>query len=116
MISPSSPRATEGENQGVRIVRRALEEPLRQIATNAGLEGAVVIEEVLTRKGSYGYNAQTEEYGDLVQMGVIDPTKVVRTALENASSIASLLLTTEALVTEEDEEDEAPAGGHGHQH
>ena len=106
----------DGESQGVRIVRRALEEPLRQISDNAGLEGAVVVEEVLTKKGSYGYNAQTEEYGDLVQMGVIDPTKVVRTALENASSIAALLLTTEALVTEEDEDEEAPAGGHGHPH
>ena len=109
--------SNEGEIQGVRIVRRALEEPLRQIASNAGLEGAVVIEEVLSKKGSYGYNAQTEEYGDLVQMGVIDPTKVVRTALGNASSIAALLLTTEALVTEEDEDDDGPAGGgHGHSH
>ncbi|MFH1566978.1 MAG: chaperonin GroEL [Gemmatimonadota bacterium] len=108
--------ANEGETQGIRIVRRALEEPLRQIAVNAGQEGAVVIEEVLSKKGSYGYNAQTEEYGDLVQMGVIDPTKVVRTALANASSIASLLLTTEALVTEEPEEKKADAGQHHHHH
>ena len=108
---------TDGETQGIRIVRRALEEPLRQIASNAGMEGAVVVEEVQSKKGSYGYNAQTEEYGDLVQMGVIDPTKVVRTALGNAASIASLLLTTEALVTEEDEDDDdSAAGGHSHHH
>ena len=110
--------AGEGEDIGVGIVRRALEEPMRQIADNAGQEGAVVVEEVRSKKGTYGYNAATEEYGDLVQMGVVDPTKVVRTALENAASIAGLLLTTEALVTEEEEEEEpAPAaGGHGHHH
>ena len=106
-----------GEDVGVGIVRRALEEPMRQIADNAGQEGAVVVEEVRSKKGAYGYNAASEEYGDLVEMGVVDPTKVVRTALENAASIAGLLLTTEALVTEEEEEEEpAPAGGHGHHH
>jgi len=106
----------EGEAVGVRIVRQALEEPLRQISANAGKEGPVVAEEVASKKGSYGYNAQTEEYGDLVQMGVIDPTKVVRSALSNAASIAALLLTTEALVTEEPEDEpEAPAApGHHH--
>ncbi len=110
--------ASEGENVGVSIVRRALEEPMRQIADNAGQEGAVVVEEVRSKRGAYGYNAATEEYGDLLEMGVVDPTKVVRTALENAASIAGLLLTTEALVTEEEEEEEpAPAaGGHGHHH
>ena len=109
---------TEGENTGVRIVRRALEEPMRQIADNAGHEGAVVVAEVAGREGAYGFNAQSEEYGDLVSMGVIDPTKVVRTALSNAASIATLLLTTDALVAEEpEEEEEAPAGhGHGHMH
>ena len=109
---------TEGENTGVRIVRRALEEPMRQIADNAGHEGAVVVAEVAGREGAYGFNAQSEEYGDLVSMGVIDPTKVVRTALSNAASIATLLLTTDALVAEEpEEEEEAPAGhGHGHAH
>ena len=108
---------TEGESVGVGIVRRALEEPMRQIADNAGQEGAVVVEEVRSKRGPYGYNAATEEYGDLIEMGVVDPTKVVRTALENAASIAGLLLTTEALVTEEEEEEEpAPAGGHGHPH
>ena len=109
---------SEDEAMGVRIVRRALEEPLRQIAGNSGQEGAIVVEEVRSRKGSYGYNAHSEEYGDLIQMGVIDPTKVVKTALSNAASIASLLLTTEALVAEEPEEEApaSPAGGHGHPH
>jgi chaperonin GroEL len=106
----------DGENAGIRIVRRALEEPLRQIADNAGHEGAVVVENVASKKGNHGFNARSEDYGDLVKMGVIDPTKVVRTALSNAASIAGLLLTTDALVTEEEEEDEAPAGGHGHHH
>ncbi len=105
----------EGEDVGVKIIRRALEEPLRQIALNAGVEGAVVIESVASNSGSYGFNAQTEEYGDMVKMGVIDPTKVVRTALSNAASIAGLLLTTDAMVTEEEEEKE-PAAGHGHAH
>jgi chaperonin GroEL len=110
--------ASEDETMGIRIVRRSLEEPLRQIAANAGQEGAVVVEEVRSKKGSYGFNAQTEEYGDLIQMGVIDPTKVVRTALGNAASIAALLLTTEALVTDEKEDDEPAAapGGHHHHH
>ena len=107
---------TEGENTGVRIVRRALEEPMRQIADNAGYEGAVVVAEVASQEGAYGFNAQSEEYGDLVSMGVIDPTKVVRTALSNAASIATLLLTTDALVAEEPEEEEEAAAGHGHAH
>ena len=107
---------TEGETTGVRIVRRALEEPMRQIADNAGHEGAVVVAEVADEEGAYGFNAQTEEYGDLVSMGVIDPTKVVRTALSNAASIATLLLTTDALVAEEPEEEEEAATGHGHGH
>ena len=107
---------TEGETTGVRIVRRALEEPMRQIADNAGHEGAVVVAEVASKEGAYGFNAQSEEYGDLVSMGVIDPTKVVRTALSNAASIATLLLTTDALVAEEPEEEEEAAAGHGHGH
>ena len=107
---------TEGENTGVRIVRRALEEPMRQIADNAGHEGAVIVAEVASKEGAYGFNAQSEEYGDLVSMGVIDPTKVVRTALSNAASIATLLLTTDALVAEEPEEEEEAAAGHGHGH
>ena len=107
---------TEGETTGVRIVRRALEEPMRQIADNAGHEGAVIVAEVADKEGAYGFNARSEEYGDLVAMGVIDPTKVVRTALSNAASIATLLLTTDALVAEEPEEEEEAAAGHGHAH
>jgi len=85
---------------GVAIVRRAIEEPLRQIAQNAGAEGAVVVGRVHEGKGGFGYNAATEEYGDLLEQGVIDPVKVVRTALQNAASVAALLLTTEALVAQ----------------
>ncbi len=105
-----------GEQAGVSIVRRALEEPLRQIATNAGLEGAIVIGKVRDSKdANFGYDAASEEYCDLVKAGVIDPTMVTRTALQNASSISSLLLTTEALITEIPEDDPAPApGGHAH--
>ena len=108
--------STEGETMGVNLVRRSLEEPLRQIASNAGFEGAVVVEGVLAKKGNYGFNAATEEYGDMVAMGIIDPAKVVRSALSNAASIASLLLTTEALVTEEKEDKKEAAPGHGHHH
>ncbi len=107
---------TDGENAGIKIVRRALEEPLRQISNNSGFEGAVVVENVASKKGAYGFNARTEEYGDLVKMGVIDPTKVVRTALSNSASIAGLLLTTDALVTEEKDEDEGAGNDHGHHH
>jgi chaperonin GroEL len=100
----------EDENIGVQILRRALEHPIRQIAQNAGVEGSIVVDKVRNGKGGFGYNAQSDEYEDLVKAGVIDPTKVVRTALQNASSIASLLLTTEAVVTEIPEEAPAPAG------
>jgi chaperonin GroEL len=106
---------TDGETAGIKIVRRALEEPLRQISGNAGFEGAVVVESVASKKGSYGFNARSEEYGDMVKMGVIDPTKVVRTALSNAASIAGLLLTTDALITDEEEEEEE-GHSHGHHH
>ena len=106
---------TDGETAGIKIVRRALEEPLRQIAGNAGFEGAVVVESVASKKGSYGFNARSEEYGDMVKMGVIDPTKVVRTALSNAASIAGLLLTTDALITDEEEE-KNEGQNHGHHH
>jgi chaperonin GroEL len=95
---------------GVAIVRKALEEPLRQIVSNAGLEGAVVIQKVLEGEGDFGYNARTEQYEKLYDSGVIDPTKVVRTALENAASISGLLLTTECIITEEPEEKNAAAG------
>ena len=102
------------EQGGVAIVRRALEAPIRQIAINAGLEGAIVVGKVRESSDSnYGFNAETEQFEDLVAAGVIDPTMVARTALQNAASIASLLLTTEALVTELPEEEKPPAGG-GH--
>jgi chaperonin GroEL len=102
----------EEERFGVTIVRRALEEPLRQIAGNAGKEGAVVINRVVSEKSeSFGYNAATDEYEDLVKAGVIDPAKVTRTALQNAASIAGLMLTTEALITELPEEKKAGAPG-----
>ncbi len=106
----------EGDEQiGVNIVKRALQEPMRQIVENAGEEGAVVLGKVLDNKDSnYGFNALTNEYEDLVKAGVLDPTKVVRTALTNAGSIASLMLTTEALVAEIPEKKEAPMGGGGH--
>jgi chaperonin GroEL len=104
-------KAKGDEAVGVSIVKRALEEPLRQIAANAGQEGAVVVGKVREMKGDEGFNALTDEYEDLVDAGVIDPTKVVRSALQNAASIASLLLTTEATVYEIHEEGEkAPAG------
>ena len=100
------------EQIGVNIVKRALEEPLRQIVQNAGKEGAVVVERVRSDKNdSFGFNAQTEEYEDLVKAGVIDPAKVTRTALQNAASIAGLMLTTEAMVAEIPEEDKAPMPG-----
>ncbi len=99
----------EGDEQiGCNIVRRALEEPLRQIAQNAGVEGAVIVSRVAAETGNNGYNAASDSYGDLVDAGVIDPAKVTRTALQNAASIAGLLLTTEALVADIPEEDKAP--------
>jgi chaperonin GroEL len=106
----------KGENPdqavGVKIIARALEAPLRQIAENAGVDGAVVAGKVReSKKASFGFNAQTEEYGDLFAFGVIDPAKVVRTALEDASSIAGLLITTEAMVADKPEKAGAPAGG-----
>ncbi len=99
----------ENEDQkiGVQIVQRALEEPLRQIAENAGWEGSIVVQRVKEGEGDFGFNAQTEEYGNLLQQGVIDPTKVTRTALENAASVAGLLLTTEAVVAEKPEKEKA---------
>jgi chaperonin GroEL len=103
------------EQIGVNIVKRALQEPLRQIVENAGQEGAVVLGKVLdSKETNYGFNALTDEYEDLVKAGVLDPTKVVRTALTNAGSIAALMLTTEALVAEIPEKKEAPMGGGGH--
>ena len=98
---------------GAQIVRRAIEHPLRQLCFNAGVEGAVIVGNVLAGKGAYGYNVATGEYEDLVKAGVVDPTKVTRTALQNAASIAGLLLTTEAIITEIPDKKEAPAPGGG---
>ncbi|MCW5934944.1 MAG: chaperonin GroEL [Fimbriimonadia bacterium] len=103
----------QDERTGVAIVRRALEEPLRQIAQNAGLEGSVVVEKVKSLPKGHGLNAHTGEYGDMMKAGVIDPAKVTRTALENAASIASLVLTTEALVAEKPEKKPAAPAGPG---
>ncbi|MAQ13247.1 MAG: chaperonin GroEL [Sandaracinus sp.] len=105
--------STDDQAVGVRILSRAIEEPLRQISANAGLEGSIVVNEVKNAKGSNGFNARTETYEDLVKAGVIDPTKVVRSALQNAASVAGLMLTTEALVAELPKEDK---GGDGHGH
>src|SRR2546421_697847 len=106
-----------GENPdqeaGIKIIRRALEEPLRMIVANAGAEPSVVMNKIMEGKGNFGFNAQTEQFGDLVEMGVLDPTKVSRTALQNAASVAGLLLTTEAMVAELVEE-KKNAGGHAH--
>ncbi len=93
---------------GVKIIKRALEEPIRQIADNAGREGSIVVEKVKEMEQDMGFNALTENYEDLVKSGVLDPTKVVRIALQNASSIAGLLLTTEGLVSEIPEEEKGP--------
>jgi chaperonin GroEL len=99
----------------VNIVKRAIQEPLRQIAENAGEEGAIVLGKINDSKdANFGYNALTGEYEDLVKAGVLDPTKVVRTALQNAGSIASLMLTTEALISEIPEEKKSAPMGGGH--
>jgi chaperonin GroEL len=100
--------ANEDQKIGVEIIRRALEEPIRQIVNNAGLDGAVVLNKVMEGKDDYGFNANTEIYENLIKAGVIDPTKVARTALENAASVAGLLITTEATIVEKPEEKKPP--------
>lgn len=105
--------SNEDENIGIRIVKAALETPLRQIATNAGLEGSVVVNNVREKGRGFGFNAVTEEYVELIGAGVVDPVKVTRSALQNAASIASLILTTEVLATEIKEKNPAPVGGGG---
>src|SRR5207253_1999531 len=100
------------QDAGIKIVLRALEEPMRQIVANSGDEPSVVVNKVVEKNGNFGFNAQTGEYGDLVAMGVVDPTKVARFALQNASSVASLMLTTEAMIAELPK-DEKPMGGGG---
>src|SRR5207248_6379322 len=101
--------ANDDQDAGIRIVLRAMEEPLRQIVANSGAEPSVVLNKVVEGKDNYGYNAQTAEFGDLVQLGIIDPTKVVRFALQNAASVAGLVLTTAAMVAERSDEDKAAA-------
>ena len=103
----------ENEDQriGIQIIRRSLEAPLRTIANNAGLEGSIVVQKVKEGKGNFGFNARTEEYGDLIEQGVIDPTKVTRTALQNAASVSALLLTTESLIADKPEENAGASAG-----
>jgi chaperonin GroEL len=106
--------SNDEQKAGVNIIRRACEEPIRQIAGNAGLDGAIVLDRVLADKSpAWGFNAQTETYGDLLKDGVIDPVKVVRCALENAASVASLMLTTETMIAEAPKKDDKGGGGHG---
>ena len=108
---------TDGADEavGVQIVKKSLEAPIRQLVENAGIEGALVLQEIKNGKGNYGYNVATGKYGDLVKDGVLDPAKVTRCALQNAASIAGLLLTTECMITEIPEESKpASMGGGGH--
>jgi chaperonin GroEL len=107
--------ANDDQNVGINILRRAIEEPLRMIVANAGGDASVVLNAVVKGKGAYGFNAATGEYGDMIEAGIIDPTKVTRLALQNAASVAGLLLTTEAMVAEQPKEEAAPPmGGHDH--
>ena len=119
LIRASAPlanmRVSDDEKVGVRIIQKALEEPLRWIAQNAGLEGSVVLDKVKSGKGNFGLNAATEEYEDLVKAGIVDPTKVVRTALQNAASVAGMMITTEAMIADKPEKKkDAPAMPHDH--
>ena len=98
----------EDQNVGIKILKRAVEEPLRQIVQNAGGDASVVLNAVMKGKGNYGFNAQTGEYGDMIEEGILDPTKVTRYALQNAASVSGLLLTTEAMVADAPQDD---AGG-----
>jgi chaperonin GroEL len=107
--------AAGDEAVGIQIVRKSLEAPLRQLVDNAGMEGSLVVEEVKAHKGSYGYNVLTRQYGDLVQDGVLDPAKVVRYELQNAASIAALMLTTECMVTDIPEKKQPPLPGGGYE-
>jgi len=111
-------KMSEDEMVGVKIIRKVLEEPIRQISNNAGVEGSIVVDKVMKGKDAFGYNAETNTYEDMIKAGVIDPTKVARTALENAASIGGLLLTTEAVIADKPEEKKAapampPGGGYG---
>ncbi|MGO9568755.1 MAG: TCP-1/cpn60 chaperonin family protein, partial [Desulfomonilaceae bacterium] len=99
----------EDQKMGAKIVSRALEEPIRQIAANSGQEGSIVVDKVKAKKGAFGFNAQSEQYEDLMESGIIDPAKVTRLALQNAASVAGLMLTTNVMVAEKPKEKESPA-------
>jgi chaperonin GroEL len=104
----------DDQNQGIAIVRRAIQYPIRQIVSNAGQEASIVVGKLAEQKSNtYGYNAQTGEYQDFIEAGIIDPTKVVRVALQNAASVAGLLITTEAMITDRPKKESAPMGGPG---
>jgi len=109
--------ANEDQTTGIKILARSIEEPLRQIVANAGEDAAVVLNRVREGKGTFGYNAASSEYGDMIELGILDPTKVTRLALQNAASVAGLLLTTEVMIAESPKDDEhahgAPGGGMG---
>jgi chaperonin GroEL len=109
-VEKAAKEMSSDEKIGARIVVRALEEPTRQIVANAGAEGSVVINELKTRGGNFGFNANNEKIEDMLKAGIIDPTKVTKNALQNAASIAGLMLTTEALVSEIKEKEKAPSG------
>jgi len=117
MIQAVQAQGLKGDNpdqeMGVKIVLRAMEQPLREIMMNAGLEHSVVLNKVKEHEGNYGYNAQTAEYGDMIEMGILDPTKVVRVALQNAASIAGLMITTEAMIAEAPKKETQVAPGMG---
>ena len=102
----------EDENQGIAIVRRAIQYPIRMIVHNAGQEASIVVGKLLEQKSTtYGYDAQTEKFVDFIDAGIVDPTKVVRVALQNAASVAALMITTEAMITDRPEKKISPAGG-----
>jgi chaperonin GroEL len=103
----------EDQNHGIAITRRALEAPLREIVANAGAEPSVIVNQVKEGKGNYGYNAATGEFGDMIEFGILDPTKVTRSALQYGSSVAGLLITTEAMVAELPKKEEHSHGGPG---
>jgi chaperonin GroEL len=105
---------SEDEQFGLNIIKKALEEPARWIATNAGVDGSIVVDKIKNGKGSFGFNAATDEYEDLAKAGIVDPTKVVRIALQNAASVAGLLITTEAMIAERpDDKEKMPGMGGG---
>ena len=115
-IEKSANNLEGDEAIGAAIVRRAIESPLRKLCDNAGVEGSLVVQQVLKSKGSMGYNVATDKHEDLIKAGVVDPTKVTRTALQNAGSVAGLLLTTDCMITDIPEEEKPAAGGHDHDH